>query len=632
MGCSWRTKRRPTYSCGSDDGDAIRARCEGIEESSGRTWQSRSRQIGLLGNGSIPRPFRLHQHGAGSVIRWCDVLKNLRKIPKGVRRPRKASAQYSRSNQQLICAKARPAVALESPMFSQRFVFGPFVFDVGRTTLSRDGMPLQVGHRGLAILQALLRARSQIVTKDELMDAAWPGAIVEESNLSVPVAALRKLLGRDSDGSDWIVTVPRVGYRFSPLVSVDESKGERAAPPDSTSAGRKPSIAVLPFTNLSAQAGEEYFADGVTEEIINALSRFRWFFVIARHSSFRFRGAAGDLKQIERELDVQYVLTGSMRKAGTQVRVCAELIDARSAHQLWADRYDAQLDDMFAVQDRIAEQVAGAIEPELLKTESVIAAKRSHVADAHAPELVYQGTWFFHQVTKATHLRARELFRRALDLDADSPEANIWLARVDAGLVAYGWSNDAQGDLLEGVDAALRAVQFDEKNPYAHYGLAITSTYAGLLEQAERAAEKALELSPSFALGYLVLGMARLFSGQPDQAIEPLQHGLRINPYDPQNFVWYNALAMAHLFTGSPDQARDSAFKALKVRPVWRPTLETLACCNVLLDDLNAAQANVEQLAGRDKAAVDVFAPMRRRNPEWADRLSALLAKAGLRG
>lgn len=511
----------------------------------------------------------------------------------------------------------------------RRFAFGRFSFDVGRSTLFCGEAAVAVGHRGLGILHALLRARGQIVTKHELMDAAWPGAVVEESNLSVQIAALRKLLDSEADDTEWIITVPRVGYRFAGAVTVDEGLSSQAAalePPDS---GRRPSLAVLPFANLSRDPDQEYFADGVTEDIITALSRFRWFFVTARHSSFALDRRSVDIKEIAQELDVQYVLYGSVRKSDRQIRVSAQLADGRSAHQLWADRYDVELGDVFAVQLNIAQQVAGAIEPELLKTESVVAAKRRHVGDANALDIVYQGTWLFHQVTRATHFRARELFRKALDLDSELPEASLWLARVNAGVIAYGWSDDTAADLREGVDAALTAVQIDEQNPYAHYGLAITGIYSGMLDRAIRAAEKALELSPSFALAHLALGMAKLFSGSASDAIEPLEYGLRLNPYDPQNFVWHNALALAYLFVSDAHKARNSALKGLNVRPIWRPTLETLACCHAKLGDLRAARSYIEQLARLDQPTGDVFEPLRRLNPRWADELNALLTKAG---
>lgn len=516
-------------------------------------------------------------------------------------------------------------------MQQRRFLFGRFVFDVGRTALLFDGAAVTVGHRGLAILEALLRARGQVVTKIELMEAAWPGVFVEESNLSVQIAALRKLLGPAVDSPEWIVTVPRVGYRFAGIAEVEEGYTPRTnthEPPDSSS---RPSLAVLPFTNLSPDAEQEYFADGITEDIINALSRFRWFFVAARHSSFALKGKGGDIKEIARELEVQYVLTGSVRKRDRQIRVSAQLNDGRSAHQLWTGRYDVEPIDVFSVQDQVAEQVAGAIEPELLKTESAIAANRRHAGNATALDLVYQGTWLFHRVTRPTHVRARELFRRARDLDPDLPEASLWLARVNAGMVAYGWSDDVQADLLEGLDAALKAVQIDERNPYAHYGLAITAMYSAMFDRAIRAAERAVELNPSFALGHLVLGMALLSSGAATEAISRLEYGLRLNPYDPQNFIWHNALAMANVLSGDASEARKNALKALEVRPIWRPALEVLARSYVQLGDLKAARTCVDHITALEKPSGDVFGPLRQQNPKWAEELDSLLSKAGLR-
>jgi tetratricopeptide (TPR) repeat protein len=328
---------------------------------------------------------------------------------------------------------------------------------------------------------------------------------------------------------------------------------------------------------------------------------------------------------------VRYVLDGSVRKAQGQVRISAQLVDAITAHQLWGDRYDVQLGDIFSIQDRIAEQVAGAIEPELLKTESVLAARRRRAGNVNAWDLVHQGTWFFHQVTREMHHRARRLFRQARAIDPDLPEANVWLARVNAGLLAYGWSDDEDADRCEGLDAGLAAVRVDEKNPYAHYALAIVSVYGDELDQSVRAGEQAIELSPSFALGHLVLGMARLFSGTAAEAIQPLEHGLRLNPHDPQNFVWRNLLALAHLFAGDAEKARASAIQAVKVRPDWRPALETLACCHAALADFHRARACAEQSNGLQRPPGDTLAPLRRANPHWNGRLSALLRAASMR-
>jgi TolB-like protein len=518
-------------------------------------------------------------------------------------------------------------------MSGKRYAFGPFVFDAQRATLLRDGAPLPAGSRGLALLHALLRAGGRVVTKAELLDAAWPASVVEESNLSVQVAALRRLLSGGAGGDPWIATVPRAGYRFAGAVSLLEEVPARDSPApasDFPATGHRPTLAVVPFVNLGDDPQQDYFADGLTEDLIASLSRFRWFSVIGRNSAFAFRGRELDPAQIARELDANYLLQGSVRRSGARLRVSAQLLEASGGQHLWAERHDVELDELFCVQDRIIAQVSGAIEPELLRSASMHAAARRHVADATARDLVYQGAWHFHQVTRSGHFRSRALFRRARLLDPQLTEAHLWVARVAAGLVAYGWSDDPAADLREGVDAALDAVRLDDQNPYAHYALAIVSVYAECFDQAIRAAEMAIESSPSFALGHLVLGMALLFSGSAAAATGPLEHGLRLNPHDPQNFVWFDILALAHLFSQDARRARDNAVRACKVRPGWRPALETLACCQAALGDLAAAREAGRQLCTLAHPPGDVLAPMKRRNPKWSHAVSVLLRRSGV--
>jgi TolB-like protein len=283
----------------------------------------------------------------------------------------------------------------------------------------------------------------------------------------------------------------------------------------------KPSIAVLSFENMGGPE-QAYFADGITEDIITALSRFRWFFVIARNSSFVYRERAVDVKRVARELGVRYVLQGSVRRSADRVRISAQLIDASIGAHIWAEQFDRVESDIFAVQNEITGQVAGAIEPELLRTEGQAAITRTGNLDAW--DLVRQGTWYFHQFTRDTHLRARDLFRHAIELEPQLAEAHVWLARVNGGLVAYGWSVAPEIDLREGMQAAFEAIRLDQRSPYAHFALAIVSVFAGELPQAVRAGEAAIELGPSFALGYMVLGMARLFSGHAAEAIAPIEN------------------------------------------------------------------------------------------------------------
>ena len=510
---------------------------------------------------------------------------------------------------------------------STDFTFGPFILDAQRGRLLREGRPVAVSSKGLQLLEALVGSAGRVLTKTELMRAAWGDAAVEESNLSVQIAALRKQLGPNADGGDWIGTIPRVGYRFVGLSVQEQPENTTQPKAPQTERERRPSIAVLPFANISGEKEQEYLADGITEDIITALTRFRWFFVIARNSSFAYKGKSIDAKQVAQELGVQYLLEGSVRRSGQQIRISAQLVDATSGKQIWAERYDLELADVFAIQDEIAERVAGAIEPELLKTEGAQAAAR-HTGNMTAWDLVRRGTWHFHQVTRENHLKARELFRQACKLDPDLPEAHLWLARVSAGVVPYGWSDNPVEDLQEGIQAALKAIQLDERNPYSHYALAIVSAFADRLEQAISAARKAIEISPSFALGHLVLGMALLFSGRPSEAIAPLEYGLRLSPYDPQNFVWFNLLALARLFSGRAEEGLEAAARALQVRPNWWTSFEVLVCCYAALGKWDEARRCVQQMASVVKQPGDVLAPLKSHNPAWAEQMHSALGRA----
>ena len=294
----------------------------------------------------------------------------------------------------------------------------------------------------------------------------------------------------------------------------------------------RPLIAVLPFGMVSEEPGKEYLADGITDDIITALARYRWFRVVVRGSAFALRDKAVE------QLGARYALHGNVRHSGERLRISAQLIDASNGAHLWAERYNLVMADAFAIQDEIAERVVAAIEPELLKSEHSRLALVRHTGNVTAWDLVRQGMWHFHKVTREGHRTARDLFRRACSADPDLSEAHAWLGRVSAGIIAYGWSDDIIADGSEGTKAATRAVALDPRDPYAYYSFAIVSCYAGSANTGALAAQSAIDLNPSFALGHLVLGMARLFDGDADRAVAPLRHGLTLNPNDPQNVAW----------------------------------------------------------------------------------------------
>ncbi len=516
-------------------------------------------------------------------------------------------------------------------MPGRRFAFGPFVLNAEAGTLLRKGVPVPVPYRASLLLTAFLNRPGEVLTKADLIDAAWQGAAVEEGNLAVQVAALRKLLGQSPEGGEWITTVPRVGYRFAVKPDSDsEKRGRSLDAPDGgeeAALARRPSVAVMPFANVGGEREQEYFADGITEDIITALGRFRWFFVISRNSSFVYKDKSLDPKQIARELGVQYLLEGSVRKSAQGVRISARLVEATTGAQIWVERYDLAVTEVFAIQDEIAERVVGEIEPELLKTESNLAAAR-HTGNMTAWDLVRRGTWCFHQVTRPTHLQARGLFREACGLDPQLPEAHIWRARVCNGLITYGWSDDPSADLQEAMQAALRAIYLDEKNPYAHYALAMACIFTNA-EQALLPAEKVVELSPGFALGHFAVGLARLAGGRASEAIGPLQRGLKLSPHDPQNLAWFNLLATAQLIAGDTEGALLTTARALAVRPDWPPTLETMACCYAATGKWDDARRCVREMAQLKGPSSFSLAALRQRIPQWRDQMSELLRKAG---
>ena len=478
-------------------------------------------------------------------------------------------------------------------MDGEGFAFGRFVIEPDRRILVRDGVPVAAGARMIAILIALLRADGQVARKEELIEAAWPRMAIEESNLSVQIANLRRLLGRQPDGSGWIVTVPRVGYRFAGQIS---SGSPRPLP-------ARTLVAVVPFTNAGRSG--EVPASEVGDDIIVALSRFGWFAVTGEDSA-----------------DAHYRVQGNVQRSGDRFRVAVQLIEGRTGVRVFAANYESKSADVFTAQDEVAQRVAAAVEASLLRADG---------RDAHGTtpfDLVKRGSGLFHRITPRTHQEARELFRAAAHLAPDHAEAWAWLARVSAGLVAYGWSRDPAADAAEGIAAGLAGVRADPASPYAHYGLAIVSIYGGATDQAIRAAERAVELNSSFALGHLVHGLALLAMGDPDRAMTSLRRGIELSPNDPQSFAWLNFLALAQLFSGSPDAALATASQVLKLRPDWRVGFETMVCCQMSAGHLDEARRTYEHLTVLNAETAGALKPVFAGNPHWRERIEDLLAGA----
>src|SRR5215467_879509 len=344
---------------------------------------------------------------------------------------------------------------LRSPMAIDEVTFGPFRLDLRQRTLSRAGAPVRLGSRAVEVLCTLVAANGELVTKDTLMAQVWPNQVIEDNALQVQISTLRKALEEGAEGQSHVITVPGRGYRFAGLQG--PSTGPSSAVPLSRS------IAVLPFLNISSDPEQEYFADGMVEEIIAGLSRIKWLFVIARNSSFVYKGKAVDVKQVGRELGVRYVLEGSVRKAGHRVRITGQLIDAITGAHLWADRFDGLLENVFDFQDKVASSVAGVIEPTLQAAETARAVGRA-TADLTAYDLYLRAYAMTLSSTKEIP-EALRLLEQAIDREPRYGPALAWAAHCCIRLVTDGRSEDPAADRLKGAAFARRALQVAGDDP-----------------------------------------------------------------------------------------------------------------------------------------------------------------------
>jgi adenylate cyclase len=330
-----------------------------------------------------------------------------------------------------------------------------------------------------------------------------------------------------------------------------------------TSAAR-PSIAVLPFANMSGDPEQEYFADGISEDIITGLSKLRWFFVIARNSSFIYKGKALDVKRAARELDVRYVLEGSVRKGGNRVRITAQLIDAATGNHIWADRYDGDLTDVFALQDEITRKVVAAIEPKLLEAEGIRSQNRSP-EDLGAWDMVIHANSLFWRLTKNEGEAAIAILKKAVERYPDYAPAHSMLAFAMLVSRLLGWTLVAP-QVKEAVTLAKRAAELDDSDPWAHVALGYGAHMMRRTEDAQREYQRAIDLNPNFAAAHGYLGFTIAMAGRSDEAIVYLKQAMRMSPQDPQNAVFNNALAVAHYLAGRYTEAVRFSGKAVQQR------------------------------------------------------------------
>ena len=328
----------------------------------------------------------------------------------------------------------------------------------------------------------------------------------------------------------------------------------------------KPSIAVLPFTNMSDDPEQEYFSDGIAEDIITGLSLFRNLFVIARNSTFTYKGKSIDVRQVAKELGVRYVLEGSVRKAGARVRITVQLIDATSGGHVWADRYDRELDDIFALQDEITERVVSAISPAIINAEMHLAMRKRPESLA-AQDWYLRGLWHLQKFKKPDNAEAQSLFSRAIEIDPDFAQAHARLATSLWYDVWLTWSAEPEKSLQAAYETAKRAVVLDERDEWGHFALSLVCTFMHRYDVALAAARRAVELNPGNAYSHTALGIACQLSGvRNEEAILAFDTALRLSPADPLRFGWFGGQAIANYQLRRYEDATERAHQAIQFR------------------------------------------------------------------
>jgi TolB-like protein len=441
-----------------------------------------------------------------------------------------------------------------------QFRFADYLLDVSRRELRRGGEPVALEPQVFDLLVYLIRNRNRLVTKEDLLSSIWSGRIVSESTLTSRINAARKVIGDSGEAQRFIRTSARRGIRF--VGDVAESDQTESSP---HTPSNRPSIAVLPFNNLSGDPEQEYFADGMVEEIITGLSRIKWLFVISRNSTFKYKGKPIDVKTVGQELGVRYLLEGSVRRSGNQVRVTGQLIEAATAANVWADRYEGTLEDIFAVQDEMTMHVVGAIEPTLRKAE-IERARRKRPDSLDAYDLYLRALPFATAAMPQDADKALELLNEAIRLEPNYAVAH--------GFVA--WCHE-QRYLRGGLNAATREAARRHARAAIETGgddavaLALGGFVVGVIERnyetALEALDRSLALSASSALAFGFSSVVRAWMGDYATAIEHAKMGVRLGPYDPLIYLPYVGLAYAHFFAGNFIDAASAAVSASAANP-----------------------------------------------------------------
>lgn len=499
--------------------------------------------------------------------------------------------------------------ALDQGILTLPFVFEDYVLDQERRELTLRGQVVAVGPQVFDLLLQLVSNRDRVVSKDDLLNAVWSGRIVSESTITSHINAVRKAIGDTGEEQRLVRTVPRKGYRFVGEIKVDEIGEARQpdieeptpedlkqTPAPTLVLPDKPSITVLPFQNLSGDPEQEYFADGMVEDIIAALSRIRWLFVIARNSSFTYKGRDVDVQGVGQTLGVRYVLEGSVRKSGNKIRITGQLIDATTGTHIWAERFEGMLHDIFELQDQIAESVVGAIAPQLERAE-IERAKRKPTESLDAYDYYLRGMAKLHNGTREAIEQALPLFYKAIELDPEFASAYGMAAWCHFWRKLNGWMTDRPREIAEGARLARLAVELgrDDAVALTRGGHALAHL-AGDVDGGIALLDRARLLNPNLAPAWFLGGILRALRGEADAAIKDLTHAVRLSPLDPEMFRMQVGMALAHFFAGRFDPASDWAEKALRNLPCLLASVALIAASHALSGRMDKAKQAMQRL------------------------------------
>lgn len=483
------------------------------------------------------------------------------------------------------------------------YTFEDFGLDPARRELKRGTAAIAVGPQVFDLLLYLVENRSQVVSKDDLFSAVWAGRIVSDSTLTSHINAARKAIGDSGQDQRLIRTIARKGFRFVGDVREEQTLRGTASADHSAPAPElpdKPSIAVMPFLNLSGDSAQDYFIDGVVEDVISALSRLRWLFVVARNSSFAYKGRTMDVKQVGRDLGVRYVLEGSMRKAENRVRITGQLVDATAGTHIWAERFEGTLDDIFGLQDQMAASVVGAIAPQLERAE-IERAQRKRTDSLDAYDYYLRGVACFHRGNKEAIDEALALLQRSMTIDPEYAAAHGLAAWCHFWRKINGWMADRPLETSEGTRLARRAVELgrDDAVALTRGGHAL-GHFGGDLDACIALLDRALVLDPNLSAAWYLSGFQRISRGDHDDAIERFARAMRLSPLDPELVRMQAGTAMAHLLAGRFDAAVSWAEKACRDLPNFLLAIGIVAAGHALAGRAADAQQSMHRLRHLD--------------------------------